>query len=90
MIKSRILLLATSSATIATLLLLFISIGGFFSEVNWRLAWYSNPRPQFMMATLVATGWFLRRRNNIMLSISLLTILINLFVIIPLFIAPAP
>ncbi len=76
-------------ATIAIFVLLIISVGGFFSDLNWRLAWYSNPRPHFVFASVVALIWFLWQRNKVMSSVSFVTLIINLFVLAPLFLSPS-
>lgn len=85
-IKHLIIFIITILAVISILLVLAISIGGFYSDLNWRLAWYSNPRPHFVMASGVALIWFLWRRNRLMSGVSLLTGSLNLFVLVPFFI----
>lgn len=84
---------------VLTVLVLAISIGGFFPNLNWRLAWYSNPRPHFAVFSMVALTWFLGRRQQerhqkgrfqkMMPGLALLALLINLLVLAPLFVQPA-
>ena len=70
-------------------LVLFFSLGGFLADYHWRLAWYSNPRPQFALAALIALAWFLFRQKQWLAGLATLTLLINLFVLAPFFI-PLP
>ena len=74
---------------IATIVVLSISIGGFYSNSDWRLAWFSNLRPHFAMISALAVIWFLWRRNKVMSGVTLASLLINCIVLFPFFIQPS-
>ena len=76
-------------ATLLLLLVAIISIGGFFPDMHWRLAWYSNPRPHLFTAACLALVWFLYHRNKMLMALSAAVGVVNLVLIAPLFL-PVP
>ena len=64
---------------------LILSIGGFFPELNWRLGWYSHPRPHFVLFGIATAGWLMYQRVWFGAGVSLLIVIINGAVLAPFF-----
>ena len=75
--------LVSLSAAILLLVVGVISAGGLLSEADWRLAWYSNPRPHLLFAACVAFVWFLSQQNRTLMLASAGVALVNLVVLVP-------
>ncbi|MCB0188689.1 MAG: endonuclease/exonuclease/phosphatase family protein [Caldilineaceae bacterium] len=72
-------------AALLSAVILTLSIGGYAADWHWRLAWYSNPRPHFVVAALLAGLWFLLRRQRWGMAATLVTLLLNGLALAPIF-----
>lgn len=73
------------AAVAGTLIIGFLSISGFVAELDWRLAWFSNPRVHFIVALIVAAIWFGFNQKHRWATAATLLALVNLAPILPLF-----
>ncbi|NEQ32866.1 MAG: endonuclease/exonuclease/phosphatase family protein [Leptolyngbya sp. SIO4C5] len=79
-----------TAALAVTFSVLGISLGGLFEHLPWWLIWYSNPRPHLAAISLFTGGWFVWRQHKFLSVLSLLALLLNLALLLPLFVPPAP
>lgn len=78
--------LANSFVIAGALLVLTLSIGGFFPQLDWRLGWYSHPRPHFAVLSVLAIIWLTVQKKWILALIPFLALAINVVVLAPFFI----
>ncbi|MFK7804992.1 MAG: endonuclease/exonuclease/phosphatase family protein [Anaerolineae bacterium] len=78
--------LANSFVVIGAILVLALSFGGFFPQVDWRLGWYSHPRPHFAVLSIAAIIWLAVQKKWLLALLPFLAFAINFVVLAPYFI----
>ena len=68
---------------LGSFIILFFSIGGFFSHLDWRLGWYGHPRPQYWAAGVLACAWLAWHEKWGWFMLPMLGIGINIAVLAP-------
>lgn len=87
----KILFKATNGCMIfGSLLVLFLSVGGFVSDIHWTLGWYSHPRPQFFVASILIFGWLAWQKMWYWSAVPLTAVLLNGMVLAPFFFGSQP